>query len=459
MNINEHIFREYDIRGIYPSDLNEDFAFLLGKAFGSIIKREGQTTTLVGYDNRFSSPSLYEALARGITSCGVNIINLGLVTTPMYYYGWTLLNQKSGIMVTASHNPKEYNGFKISLNGLYNAAGDDIQKIKQVMLNNDFVSGEGQITTKDLKQEYIDYILSSINLGSRKLKVVVDAGNGTATVVIKDILDKLNINYIPMYFESDPSFPNHHPDPSVSANLQDLAQKVIAESADVGFAYDGDADRIGLVDENGEIISIDHFMIIILRDIMNNLNDKRISFDVKCSKALEDEIIKLGGIPYISRTGNSYLRANIVKEGLEFGGELSGHICFNDKFLGYDDGIYASLRMMELLSKTTKKTSELLLGIEKYYNTEELKIAVSDDNKFKVVEEVIKYAKSKGYEVITIDGCKVIFEDGFALIRASNTTPNLTLRFESKNIDKLTLIQDEFMSEIKLSISEVEKFV
>lgn len=442
--INEHIFRDYDIRGIFEKDLTIDLAYTIGLAFGSKLKEEKKTTTVIGYDNRASSPELFKALAHGITETGINVINIGLVTTPMYYYALTLYHTASGIMITGSHNPKEYNGFKISFNGIHNTYGEHIQTFKRIVLGKKYTSGKGLITNLNIEEKYIEYILSSINLGPNKPKIVVDCGNGTASIIIEKILKKLNIDYIPLYCVSDPNYPHHHPDPSVPKNLADLRCAVIEHDADIGFAYDGDADRIGLVDEKGNIINADYFMIIIIRNIINQLNNKSILYDVKCSKALEDEIIKLGGEPICYRTGNSYLRAKIAEDNILFGGELSGHIFFNDKFHGFDDGIYASLRMIEIFSNSNMKVSNMLAGINQYYSTEEIKININDNIKFSKINEVINYCQEKKYHLLTIDGCKVLFNDGFALIRASNTGPNITMRFEATTKERLAEIKEEF---------------
>lgn len=445
-DLNENIFRAYDIRGIFGSEITLDTAYLIGRAFGTRLIQLGKNKTIIGYDNRESSVPIFKMLSKGITDCGIDIFNLGLVTSPMYYYSWMLFNIDSGIMITASHNPKEYNGFKMSFNGLYNCYGDDIKEFMEFIKKGEFIDGIGIIEEVDIKEKYINFLLSSIKLGNKKIKIVVDSGNGTSSIVIKDILDRLDINYIPLFTDSDPNFPNHHPDPSVESNLETLKHTVINNKADVGFAYDGDADRIGLVDEFGNMINIDDFMIIIIRNIINNLPDKRILYDVKCSKSLEDEIDKLGGIKVCSRTGNSFLRAKVVQENILFGGELSGHVFFNDKFPGYDDGIYASLRMIEILSNADKSISQLLEGKSKYYSTRELKVTVSDDKKFDVIDQVKLYCNLKKYDYLDIDGCKVIFDDGFALIRASNTGPNITLRFEGNTELRLKEIKDEFES-------------
>lgn len=443
-NINDHIFRGYDIRGIYEKDLTVDVAYTIGLAFGTKLKNENKTFTIIGYDNRESSPILFEALTKGINETGIDVISVGLVTTPMYYFALNHFKATSGIMITASHNPKEYNGFKITFNGIYNAYGEYIQQFKEFIKQKQFTTGNGNLIHKNIETDYINYITSSINLGPNKPKVVIDCGNGTASIIVKKIFDKLNIDYIPLYCDSNPDYPNHHPDPSVEENLKDLKETVVKTNSHIGLAFDGDGDRMGLVDENGKMIPCDHFMIIVIRDILHKLPDKRILFDVKCSKALEDEIIKLGGIPICYRTGNSYMRAKVYEDNILFGGELSGHVFFNDKFYGFDDGIYAALRMIEILSHTDKKVSELLENINIYYATNELKIETPDDVKFKKVEQVKEYCLNKGYNILTIDGCKVLFDDGFALIRASNTGPNITTRYEAKSKERLKVIQEEF---------------
>ncbi len=449
------IFRAYDIRGIYPTQINKDFAYQLGKAFGTIIKEKGQKFTVIGYDNRETSKPIFKSLSQGINDTGIDVINLDLCTTPMYYFAWHHLKAQSGIMITASHNPKEYNGFKLSFNGIYNAHGEQIEDFRDFIYKKKFAEGSGVVKQYNIKPPYLKYLFKDLQFGERKLKVVFDAGNGTATAVIQDVLNLMNIDYIPLYFESDPDFPNHHPDPSVPKNMLDLSQTVIKEKADVGFAYDGDADRIGMVNEKGEIIEADKIMIIVVRNIIDNLKDKRILFDVKCSKALEDEIKKLGGIPILSRTGNSYLRAAVARENIKFAGEFSGHIFFNDRFLGYDDSIYASLRIIEILSNTPKKCSELLAGINHYYSTEEIKVKTPDKIKFKIIDEITKIGKMSNHEVITLDGCKVIYEDGFALIRASNTGPNITVRFEALTEKRLNELKDYWLDELHKLLKKI----
>lgn len=453
--MNKDIFRAYDIRGVFNDSLTKETAYLIGRAFGTKIKSMNQDRTVVGYDNRESSITIFEELTKGIMEAGVTVYSIGLCTTPMLYFSFLNLNVKSGIMITASHNPKEYNGFKMSFNGLFNAHGHEIQEFRDFILKGEFSTGNGGFITCDIKTKYVDYLLSEIKI-DRPLKIVFDAGNGSTTCIIKDILDRLEIDYVPLFFDSDSNFPNHHPDPSVASNLADLRAKVLEVNADAGFAFDGDGDRIGMVDEIGNIIEPDKIMIIAVRDILKSLSDKRILFDVKCTTALRDEIVKLGGIPIESRTGNSYLLAAMVKEKYMLAGEFSGHIFFNDKFSGFDDAIYVALRMIEILSKKDVRCSELLNGINKFYNTDEMKIRVTDKNKFVIVEKFIELAKSRKLLVETLDGCKIITESGFVLVRASNTGPDLSLRIEDKSFDELDRLKDYWLSEIT-SIIETTK--
>lgn len=458
MEIKKEIFREYDIRGIYESELNCDTAYYIGLAYGTILKNKyNKDKCIVGYDNRLSSIDLSESLVKGITDTGVNVINIGLVTTPIYYYAWDLLDTKCGVMITASHNPKEYNGFKFSYNGLHNAYGMDVYNLYEVIINNKFNKGNGNVINIDIKNDYINMVLSSINIGNRPLKVVYDCGNGTTSVIAYDVFKRLDINSIPLYNVSDGNFLNHHPDPCVEDNLTDLKRKVLDTNADIGIAFDGDGDRVGVIDENGNYIPTDLLMIIVWRNIYNKISDKRGLLDIKCSKALEDEMNKLGILPIISRTGNSYTKAKMVEERLPFGGELSGHLYFFDKFNGYDDGIYAGLRIIEILSNNDIHLSKLLDGINKYYNTPEIKIEVEDKIKFDVVGKVLEYVKNNNYNYLSIDGVKVLFDDGFALIRASNTGPNITLRFESKNEIKLKEITTLFTNLVNNIVEELNK--
>lgn len=445
MNINKNIFRGYDIRGKYPNDIDSNVANIIGKSFGTYVKKLGKKNCIVGRDNRYSSNELAESLIDGILSTGINVIDLGLVTTPMYYYACILKDNPTGIMVTASHNPKDENGFKFSFDERGNARGEMIEDFRDFTLNCDFECGSGTYSKYDIRDEYIKLMTTSIKMGKRFLKVVLDLGNGTTTCIAKDIYYRFPIDLITIYGNSDPNFPNHHPDPSVVENLEALRNKVLETKADVGIAFDGDGDRVGIIDENGNYISIDKYMIIIIRDIIEKVKNKRFLYDINCSKALEDEILKLGAEPICYRTGNSYIKAKIKEENIPFGGELSGHIYFNDRWPCFDSGIYSGLRLIEILSSTNKSLSELIVNINHYESTKVIKFKSDDDIKFNIIDKIKEYCIQKDYKIITIDGVKVIFDDGWALIRCSNTGPNITAKFESTSKEKLNSIKDEFI--------------
>ena len=445
MEINKYIFRGYDIRGVYPKDINGEVAYIIGKSFGTYIKKFHKKICIVGRDNRYSSLELSTNLIRGILSTGIDVIDLGLVTTPMYYYACILKNIPSGIMITASHNPKDDNGFKFAFDERGNARGEMIEEFRDFTLKGEFDTGVGTLSTYDIREEYIQLMQEGINLGDRKLKVVLDLGNGTTTCIAKDIYSKFPLSLDILFGESDPTFPNHHPDPCVESNLEALKKRVIEVGADVGLAFDGDGDRLGVVDEKGNYIATDKYMIIIIRDIIHKVENKKFLYDVKCSKAVEDEIKKLGGEGICYRTGNSYTKAKVKEDNLPFGGELSGHVYFRDKWPGFDSGIYAGLRLLEILSKTDKPLSSLLDGISNYVSTEELKFTSPDDKKFLVIDKIKDYCVKKGYQVLTIDGVRVNFDDGWALVRASNTGPNITARFEANSEVRLEELQKEFI--------------
>ncbi len=457
-NINKHIYRGYDIRGIYGDDLDENVAYTIGKGFGSYIQTLGKKEAVVGRDNRSSSPELAKAFIKGAIETGITIYNIGVVTTPMYYFSWGNLNIVSGAMITASHNPKEYNGFKIAFDERGNACGEMIEEFRDYVEKGEFVNGTGKVIEKDIRNDYLELLDRTINLGDRKIKVVLDCGNAAGSVIVKEVYKKEGIEAEYLYCDSDPDFPNHHPDPSVEENLKDLKEKVLKDKADLGLAFDGDSDRVGIIDENGQYIPIDYFMIIVWRDIFDKVKNKKALYDVKCSKSLVDELDKLGIEKCCYRTGNSYMKAKMKQGDFNFGGEFSGHVFFRDKFPGFDDAMYAGLRLIEILSKTDKPLSKLLEGINKYYSTPEIKIKSSDDTKHKIVNDVIEYARRKGYNLNTIDGMRAEFEDGWALVRASNTGPDITVRFESKTEERLELLKNEFMNEINSSIEKSFSF-
>ncbi len=443
MELNKNIFREYDIRGIYNQDINEEISYLIGRGLGSKMHKLGLTKTVVAYDNRLSSKIIEKNLVKGLIESGIDVYRLTLASTPMCYYASNYYNINCSVMITASHNPKEYNGFKFSFDGISNTCGKGVTEIYEIIVNKDFVDGNGSTYNVDIEEDYIKLLTSKIDLPKR-LKIVYDCGNGTTSIIAKKIFNRLNVDYIPLYDISDGSFPNHHPDPSVEENLSDLKKAVIENKADLGIAFDGDGDRVGVVDENGNMIDADKYLIIMWRYLASRVDKKEAFFDVKCSKALEDELVKLNVIPVETRTGNSYTRKISAEGDYILGGELSGHIYFRDKFPGYDDGIYAGIRLIEAIANSNTKLSKMLEGINKYYSTKENKIAVDDSIKFDIINKVKEYCLNKGYNIVTLDGVKVKYDDGFALVRASNTGPNITTRYEAKSELRLKEITNEF---------------
>ena len=444
--INPAIFREYDVRGIYGDDLNEDVAYTVGKAFGSYVRELGESKVILGHDNRDSYMEIYSALMQGILDSGVNVFSLGLVTTPMHNFAKIYYDVNAGIMVTASHNPKEYNGFKMSVKKNDSLYGKELQDFKHYLDCYDFKDGKGSVTEEDVFPAYLDNLKKSLRFGDRKVKVVVDCGNGTGSIFIENVLKEFNIKYELLHCDSDCNFPNHIPDPAVKANMHDLGEKVKNLGYDLGVAVDGDTDRCGLVLEDGFFVPADMIMILFYRDLAKQMEVKKGVFDVKCSMSLIDEIKKLGLKPCMNRTGSVYCRSYVNENNLDFGGEYSGHLFFRDRYLGFDDGIYGILRIIELLSHSDKKISEFFEGINHYFSTEELKVRVTEDNKFNIVNGVIEYAKNKKYAFSLTDGIRVTFDDGWALVRASNTGPDLTVRFEAKTEKRLKEIQNEFIS-------------
>lgn len=451
--INPFIFREYDIRSENADkELTNDVSYTIGKSFGSYIIEKGYTKVLVGNDNRKSSDRISNALIKGIIDSGADVVNLGLTTTPMFYYAKIYYNIDCGIMITASHCDKEYNGFKISFDKSGNAYGKYIEEFKNYTKELAFKEGQGQIEKREIKEAYLNNIKNIINLGNRKIKVVVDCGNGTGSIIIKDILDMFDIDYTLLYCDSDPEFPNHVADPAVSKNMIDLSNKVKETNSDFGIGIDGDADRVGVVDEKGNYLTADLAMLIVYRALEKTMKTKKALFDVKCSRTLIDGIKELNIEPIMNRTGAVYCHLKTIEDNFDFGGEYSGHFCFNDKYQGFDDGIYAGLRLIEILSKTDKKFSQLLDNTNKYYSTEEIKIKVPEEHKFEIVKGIIDYAKEKRYTYEDIDGIRIEFENSWALVRASNTGPYLTVRFEAKTEEELHKIQEEFETQINKQI-------
>ena len=434
------VFKSYDIRGIYNEEVTLNLAYLLGKAFGSI----SDGTVIVGHDARISSNALNTMLIKGLLSTGVKVIDIGLVTTPMLYYARELFNKPYAVMITASHCSKEYNGFKLCDNNgtMYE---EKIKKLLDIILEGNFKEGTGFIESYDITLDYKKMLFQKINLGPRKLKIVVDCGNGTASYYYPLILNDFGIEVIPLYCNSDPNFPNHIPDPAVESNMYDLENKVKEEKADFGIAFDGDGDRIGIVDENGNLVKTDMFMLIIWKSIYKTCKNKIALIDVKCSNSLKNALEQLNLTVKYNRVGHSYFKKEIKENNYDFAGEFSGHVFFNDDFYGYDDALYAALRLIEIISYSNLNISDYFKDVEKYYSYED-NIPVPNDLKDKIVNKVLHYAKSKNYNIIDIDGVRIEYTNGFALVRKSNTTPCITLRFEAKTKEVMESYKNEIMN-------------
>ena len=361
----------------------------------------------------------------------------------MHYYA-RYIHNLYGIMVTASHNPKDDNGFKFSFDNLANARGEMIEDFKNYTFEGKFLTGNGTVSSGNITEKYVEYLRYGVEFGRKKRKVIVDLGNGTTSIIARKIFEKINVNYQIIFEENDGRFPNHHPDPIVEANLEYLKKEVIKEKADCGIAFDGDGDRIGIVDELGNVVPTDHYMILIIRDMITKVKNKTFLYDVKCSKALEDEITRLGGTPICYRTGASYTQAKTKEDNLPFGGEYSGHIYFRDKIADVGSGIYAGLRLLEILSKTNKSLSELLSDIPKYFSTPEMKFPSKDEAKFEVVKKIKEFCETQNWPINAIDGVRVNFATGWALVRASNTGPNIIMRCEATTEEGLNNLKTIF---------------
>lgn len=446
MILDQSILREWDIRGVYPTQINEETAKALGYAYGSYLNDKKITYCVVGRDNRLGGEELAKSLMLGLIDSGINIIYLDIVTTPMLNFASIKLKLEYAIMVTASHNPKNDNGFKLFGKDYLHLVRSELEKVYELIKNNARIISptKGWIKKLDISDAYADDLANSLVFGSQKLKVVLDCGNGTASTIIKKVYEKFNFEVEYLYAESDPTFPNHHPDPSVEVNLKALKDKVIETKANLGIAYDGDCDRLGVVDELGNMIESDRLMAIFIRDIFPKVDNKSFIIDVKCSKALEDEISKIGGKSVMVRNGSAFIETYVHDYPSLFGGEYSGHLFFRDRHYGYDDGIYMGLRLQEILSNMPIKCSELSNGLNRYFNTPELRVKVNDGQKFEIVNKVKEYCQANNYEFLDIDGVRVKYPDGWALVRASNTGPNLTLRFEATTRERLAELLKEF---------------
>ena len=432
MHVPSHIFREYDIRGNAEIDLTEPVVRAIGQAFGTGLRRKGAKTVSVGGDVRLSTERIRAALTEGLLSTGLDVLRLETVATPVLYWSIHHFAIDGGIMVTGSHNPKEMNGLKLAERErtLY---GEEIQEIFRMILDEDFERSDspGQVVDKEITPDYIQMLLSKISLGRRKLKIVTDSGNGTGGFTSTAFLEGLGCEVIPLFEEPDGNFPNHHPDPQKRENLAALMAAVIENGADAGIAFDGDADRLGVVDERGEMVWGDILMALFWREIMPRYPGSEAIVEVKCSQALVDEILRLGGRPLFWKSGHSLIKAKMKEIGAVFAGELSGHFFFADEYYGFDDGFYAAGRLLRILSNSTQTLSEMLSSVPVYYSTAEIRIPCPDGEKFSVVDEIRRKAL-EDHEAITVDGVRILYKGGWGLVRASNTQPVIVVRCEGK---------------------------
>ncbi len=444
--VNPTIFREYDIRGIADRDLTDDMVEQIGKAYGTYLGKKGLKKFTVGRDVRLSSERIKNAIVKGIASTGGEVIDIGQVPTPVLYFSIVHLQVDGGIMVTGSHNPIEFNGLKMC-EGLSSIHGAEIQKLRQIIEANEFIEGKGKVSQKAIVSDYVKMIKSKLKF-DKKLKVVVDAGNGTAGVIAPQLWEDLGCEVIRLYCEPDGRFPNHMPDPTVPKYVVDLRNKVLEEKADIGLGYDGDSDRMGLIDNKGEMAFADKFLALFSKDVLEKHPGAKIIFDVKCSQALPEYIQKHGGVPIMWKTGHALLKAKMKEEHAPLAGEMSGHIFFADEYYGYDDAIYVSGRMLRILSRTDKSMAELLSEVPFFYGTPEIRVECADEDKFDVIKNLVHYFK-QNYKTIDIDGARVLFGDGWGLVRASNTQPVLVLRFEAKTKQRLQEIIQLFKGKLR----------
>jgi phosphomannomutase/phosphoglucomutase len=446
--IPSNIFREYDIRGLADTELTDEVMTAVGRAFGAKLRRENKKKISLGYDLRKSSERIFKALSSGLVASGIDVLDLGLVPTPVVYFSVSHLGLDGGLCITGSHNPPEYNGLKLHLSDrpFY---GREIQELKEIIDSGNFVAEKGSIAKQEILEPYKAYVLG-IFPKQRKLKVVVDAGHGMAGLTAPDLFKRLGHEVIELYTNLDSNFPDHHPDPSIPHNLEDLQKKVRETGAHVGIAFDGDADRIGVVDDKAQVIAGDQILLLYARAILKRKPGSVIIGDVKCSKTVYDDIAKSGGKPIMWKTGHSLIKAKMKETGAELAGEMSGHMFFKDRWFGFDDAVYAACRMLEIVSESSAPLSTLLSGLPPMVSTPEIRVDCPDDKKFEIVKKAVEAFKTK-YKVVDIDGARVEFPDGWGLVRASNTQPVLVMRFEATSEKRLAEIRKIVEDQLKQS--------
>jgi phosphomannomutase/phosphoglucomutase len=453
--LNPNIFREYDIRGVVKKDLTPTVVKDIGRAFGTEMVQQDRRKLSLGRDGRLSSPALYDALVRGLTSTGIEITDVGICPTPLLYFSLFELPVQGGVMITGSHNPADFNGFKLC-RGRETIYGDEIQEVRKRIESKNFAKGKGEVVNyPDIIPQYIKFLQKQFKDTAKGFKVVVDSGNGTAGPIAPDLFRLMGCEVIELYSEMDGRFPNHHPDPTVPENLVDLIARVKQEHAAIGIGFDGDSDRLGVVDEDGEVLWGDRLLIIFARDILKRLPKATVVSEVKCSQQLFDDVAQRGGRAIMWKAGHSLIKAKMRETQAVLAGEMSGHFCFADRYHGYDDAIYAACRIIEIVAKAERPLSQLLADLPKTYSTPEIRVDCPDEIKFKLVEKVKQQfsdpSRMRGERVkmIDVDGLRVQFEDGWGLLRASNTQPVLVLRFEAKGEERLKEIQNLIQDAVK----------
>lgn len=440
--MNPQIFREYDVRGLVDKDLTDPVVENLGRGLSTMVKRAGGTTIVVGRDARLSGQRFRDAFVKGATSTGIHVIDVGIVPTPIVYFAANTLPVEGLAMITGSHNPPEYNGFKMGV-GKTTFYGETIQELRKLIERGDFEKSDrpGTVSFFDANTPYLHFCLSTVKRGPKKMKVVVDAGNGVGGIIAVPLLEKLGYDVVPLFCEPDGRFPNHHADPTVAKNLELCIAKVKETKADLGVAFDGDADRIGVVDGNGDILWGDKLMILLSRAVLKEVPGASIVGEVKCSFTMYDDIAKHGGKPVMWKAGHSLIKAKMKETHAALAGEMSGHIFYKHRFFGFDDAPYTAARLLEILSNETKSLAELLADVPVTYSSPELRFDTVEEKKFALVQRCTEKLKAKGLELVTVDGVRATWPDGWGLIRASNTTPILVVRYEAKTKERLAEIQ------------------
>jgi len=453
--MDSNIFREYDIRGVVGEQLTGETVSLIARSIGTYFRRNGAKRIVIGYDARESSPDFCDLLTEGSNRSGLEVVLIGMVPTPVLYHTLFTQSVDGGVMITGSHNPPDHNGFKVCL-GRDALFGTQIQEIREITFGGEFENGTGSATRLDVLADYCQDIVSRIGLGDRKLKAVIDAGNGMGGVTAVPIYRQLGIDVVELYTDPDPAFPNHHADPTVEENLADLIDAVKRHEADIGIAFDGDGDRIGVVDEGGRIIWGDELMALFARDVLAANPGATIGAEVKCSQVLFDEIERLGGKAKMWKAGHSIIKAEMKATGAILAGEMSGHMFFADRFYGFDDAAYSGARVLEILSKTDSPLSALFTDLPQTYSTPELRVECSDEIKFSVVRAVVEYFASD-HQVTTIDGARIQFPNGWGLVRPSNTQAILVLRFEADSAEDLSSIRHLVESKVSELIETISR--